>query len=142
MTTSGRMVPTLTESKKELRIFGIGIGVILGLAASLLFWKGKNTHLVLPLAGLSVSTIVAGCILPHLLMYPFRIWSLFIEGVGWLNTRLILLAAFFFLFVPLGLILRIFGWDPLKLRTGRDKSSFWVTRKPDSGGIEKYSRQY
>ncbi len=144
---TGKTVQILIEHKKavrtkELRVFGIGLGVLLGLVTVFLSWKGKHAGLIPLFSVFSVSSILIGCILPRLFTCPFRVWMLVAKGVGWFNTMLILSVIFVLLFVPMGLLGKIFGWDPLKTRSGQDEASFWIDRKSDNGKIVKYTKQY
>lgn len=42
-----------------------------------------------------------------------RAWMVFAHGLGWLNSRLILGLTFFLIITPIGILLRLFGRDPL-----------------------------
>ena len=56
--------------------------------------------------------------------------------LGSLIAPIILFLIFFFIFVPIGFILRIFGIDILRLKNKR-KSSYWIKRKDKIRSLEE-----
>jgi polyferredoxin len=64
------------------------------------------------------------------------------QGIGLFITSLLLALIFYGLLTPLSLVMRLFGKDPLDKRIERHKLSYWVKREADSGGIERYQRQF
>jgi hypothetical protein len=46
------------------------------------------------------------------------------EILGFVSTRIILAFVFFFVVTPIGVVKRIFGWDPLGRRSG-PAESYW-----------------
>ena len=73
----------------------------------------------------------AGAWLALALLYPkalaplYKVWMAFGHALGWLNARVILGIVFFFLVTPIGLVMRLFGKDSLRLRRA---GSYWVVR--------------
>jgi hypothetical protein len=45
-------------------------------------------------------------------------WKMFARKVARFQTNVLLTFFYFIIFVPLGLIYRLFGWDPLESRRG------------------------
>jgi uncharacterized protein involved in cysteine biosynthesis len=68
----------------------------------------------------------------------YDLWMKFAAVLAWINTRLILIAMFYLVFTPIGLIMRLFGSDQLGLRIEKDKRSYWV--KNDK--MINYERQF
>ena len=67
----------------------------------------------------------AALIYPRILAPLYRVWMVFGHALGWLNARLILGIVFFLLVTPIGLVMRLAGKDPLRLRRS---GSYWVVR--------------
>jgi len=78
---------------------------------------------------------LAGLAWPRALSPLNRLWMKLGHALGWVNARIILSAVFFVLVTPTGFIVRLLGYDPLRLRR-RASGSYWVKRgtdwKPDS----------
>ena len=63
-------------------------------------------------------------IYPLSLKTPFIIWMFFGNVMGWLNTRFILGVIFYFVFLPYGLVMKIFGRDPLSRKYDKSLVSY------------------
>ena len=102
--------------KKTLREFGFLIGFTLPF---LIGW-------ILPLIGghsfrtwtlwISIPSIILAITKPGLLFYPYRAWMKLGYILGWLNSRIILGLVFLIVLQPIALLMRIFGYDPLKTK--------------------------
>jgi hypothetical protein len=69
---------------------------------------------------------VLALIAPGVLLPFNRLWGRFAHRLGRINNTL-LLGLFFFLFVlPTGLIIRLFGNDPMQRKFEADKKSYWT----------------
>ncbi len=56
-----------------------------------------------------------------------RGWMKLAEGLGWLNSRILLGIIFYFLLTPIALLVRLFRKDPLQLRRPKT-DSLWHER--------------
>ena len=57
--------------------------------------------------------------------------------IGNVNSRIIIFLLFYFMFVPLGLALKIIGKDPLKKALDKNVKSYFEDRKTDPGSMNK-----
>jgi len=62
----------------------------------------------------------------HLLQRP---WMVFADVAGWLNTRIIMFLLFYFLILPIGFIMRLFGYDPMQRKIDKQLESYRNVRK-------------
>ena len=102
--------------KKILREFGFLIGFVFPF---LIGW-------ILPLIGghsfrawtlwISFSAFTLAITRPSLLLYPYKAWMKLGDLLGWFNSRIILGLVFLIVLLPIALIMRIFGHDPLKTK--------------------------
>ena len=72
----------------------------------------------------SAAFAVASLAAPALLGPIHRGWSWIGRALAWLNVRVVLGAAFVLVFAPVGLVLRLLGRDPLRLRWSREAKSY------------------
>ncbi len=94
------------------RSFGVSVGAVLLLIAALLVWRGRiQTAAVI--GGIGAVLLVLGLTQPRLLKWPSAVWWKFAMILGYVNARIILTVAFFIMLVPLGLLWRVIGKDPL-----------------------------
>jgi hypothetical protein len=117
----------ITKNNHKDRSFGMFLGmmcvVFFGyqyLYAGLLNYTAGSIGLVLLILAFSVP----------LLFYPFRgLMEIIGHFMGIANTYVLLTVIFIFLFIPIGLILKIMGKDGLKRKWDSKGTSYWVERQ-------------
>lgn len=118
--------------KRQLRIFGLMfsgiVATIFGIALPLLLDRPSP---VWPWI-ITVVMVLFVLVAPRLLIYIYRPWLKFGAIAGWINTRIILFIMFYGLITPTGLIMRLFGSDPLRKRFEPDSDSYRITNQPQS----------
>jgi amino acid transporter len=62
--------------------------------------------------------------------------------IGSLITALLLALVFFIVITPLGLIMRLFGKDPLSRNIEKGKSSYWEKKQTISEDVKRYENQF
>ncbi len=120
--SSKKFEPTSSDLRKFAYMVGGVLALVFGLAIPYLNRGSWNQYLV----GSGSVLVLLGTILPRILYWPYRIWMLIGEVLGWINTRIILSVIFFLLFTPIGLIRRLFGSDSLKRKLDADATSYRV----------------
>lgn len=126
--------------RTELKKFGMTMGVAFFVIALLLFIKHKNINPVVAL--ISAVFFMAGIILPRALKPVYLVWMKFAHILGWINTRIILCVIFYLIFVPMGVLIRLFGVDLLDRKISKDKKSYWYKQKTQGLGKPGYERQF
>lgn len=112
--------------KRELRRFGVTIACIASvLFGGLLPWLFGQSF---PLWPWVVAGILLGwaLILPKSLYPLYRAWMAIGNVLGWINSRIILGLIFYLMILPIGLITRLFGRDPMHRRFDKNASSYRV----------------
>jgi len=104
------------------RSFGVSVGLVLCAIAIALWWRGRIVRAELA-AGLGAFLLVAGLVYAPLLKYPSAAWWRFSHALGYVNARVLLTILFVIGLVPISLIWRLTGKDPLARR--RDKWPGW-----------------
>src|SRR5262245_61526929 len=99
-------------TNRQLRSFGLIVGTGFALIALLPLVRGHNIRtwaLVL-----SALLYASALILPRALRGFYGLWMRLGEALGWVNSRIILSAVFFVILLPIGLIRRLLGHDPMQ----------------------------
>lgn len=91
-------------------------------------WQGQSVRYVVLIASAIVFAITMFA--PALLSIPNRIWTLFGSILHKVTNPIILGIMFYAVFTPFGVVMRWFGYDPLRLRQDRNVHSYWVQRNP------------
>jgi hypothetical protein len=120
-------IKNIKSDSKELRKFGITIGVVL-IAIAFLFTKVASTGfscLVVTAAAL----ILFGFIFPQTLFYLHKFWMIFSILLSFISTKVIITLLFYFIVTPIGIIMRLSGKDFLDTKIDKNKSSYWIKRE-------------
>ncbi len=134
-------------TRKELRDFGLVTGLIVVLLFGLFLpyvWKHDIPDIpdfsAFPkwpwiLAGI-LGTM--GLLVPLALKPIYKGWMTFGGILGFINTRIILGILFFLVFLPFGVVMRLFGKDPMSRKLDADADTYRViSEKRDPSHLEK-----
>ena len=105
-----------TISQKRLRDFGLLIGFGFPLIIGLLLPALSGHSFRIWTLWFGLPGLILGITAPSLLLYPYKAWMAIGHSLGWLNSKLILGVVFLFVLQPIALVMRIAGYDPLKIK--------------------------
>jgi hypothetical protein len=112
--------------KKQLRSFGLilaGGFTVIALGPLIRGHNYRSWALVV-----AIVFGLAGLIVPMALGPLFGVWMKLGEVLAWINTRIILTILYYGLIVPTGMILRMTGKDPMRLKFERDVDTYRIVR--------------
>lgn len=121
------------------RSFGLSVGTVLCLIALFLFWRGRPLRAEV-LGGIGALLVLLGWMHPPLLKWPSALWWRVAYVLGYVNARILLTLLFAILLVPLSIVWRLTGNDPLARR--RDKWPGWSTYPARYRDRRHYERMY
>jgi len=90
----------------------------------------------------SVIFALIALFIPFVLAPLNRIWTKFGELLHRIVSPVALGILFFGVVVPTGLLMRIFGKDPLSLRLNNSADTYWVVRTPPGPVAESLKNQF
>jgi hypothetical protein len=125
MTPSDRSMPVTKGPKNPERSFGLSVGLVLCGIAGLLLWRHRVGRAEV-VGGIGALLAVCGLIRPTLLRWPSAVWWRFSKALGYVNARVLLTAVFVVLLIPVSIVWRLIGKDPLarKRRPGTGWSPY------------------
>ncbi|MBL8341498.1 MAG: hypothetical protein JNL30_08520 [Rubrivivax sp.] len=85
---------------------------------------------------------VVAVALPRLLAPLNRVWMKFGLLLAAVISPIALGILFYVVFTPIGLLMRLFGKDPLKLARDQDATSYWVPRAPPGPRPDSMKQQF
>jgi hypothetical protein len=103
---------TAKHNRNEERSFGLSVGTVLSVIAAILWWRGRMTRAEV-IGGIGAFLLVAGLVYSPILKYPSAWWWRFSRALGYVNARILLTILFSVVLVPLAIIWRLTGKDPL-----------------------------
>jgi len=131
-------IKNIKESKKDLRKFGLTVGLALLAIGIVLFTLEKPAAFYF--GGTGSALILLGLIYPNILKPLNKVWMTIALVLGWFMSRVILIILFYLVLTPLGLIAKLFGKDFLDLKIEKNSSSYWIKRektKVDPADLER-----
>jgi hypothetical protein len=124
------------------RGFGLTVGGILLLIALVRAWLYGLGWVQYGLGGIGLALLALGLIAPGSLRGANRAWM----KLGMLLSRLVnpivLLLIYATTMVPIGLLMRATGRDPLRLRLDPKADSYWIARDPPGPAPETMINQF
>jgi len=127
--------------RKELRTFGLSLGVVCLIWAAILFWRGHAG----PVRGFLIASpvlLLLAALVPEALRPLHTVWMPVAKGIARALTWVLLTAVFYLVFTPYGMIARLLGKDPLDRRIDRARSSYWIERKDGPFDPARLEKQY
>ena len=131
----------LDASKKELRVFAV-LQMVFFAAICWWFTHGRPVaQWVYVVMGVSIVVGVVGITAPRAIRPVYAAWMLAVFPIGWVVSHIVLALVYFGLFTPVGWVMRLFGYDPLRRKIDRQADSYWVAKSAqrESAG---YFRQF
>ena len=125
--------------KNPEKSFGLSVGLVLCAIAAVLWWRGRVTRAEI-LAGIGTVLLVTALIHAPLLKYPSAAWWRFSRVMGHVNARILLTVLFFIALLPISLLWRLIGKDPLARR--RDKWPGWSVYPARYRDRKHYERMF
>lgn len=121
-----------SKSPGELRKFGLVMSGALAAVTLLLLFRSKPSW---PwTGGASLVFLFTGLFLPRILTPVEKYWMLFAGVLGFIMTNVLLTLVFFLGVLPTGLLMRLFGKDPLRKGFDRSLDSYWIDVTEDGPG--------
>jgi hypothetical protein len=121
------------------RSFGVSVGAALCVLALVLLWRGRPVRAEI-MGAVGALVLLCGLVYPPILARPSALWWRFSRALGQINTRVLLTLLFFAVLVPLSIIWRLTGKDPLARR--RDRWPGWWPYPASHLDRGHYTRMY
>ena len=132
-------IKSIKTSNKDIRSFGITIGIILFIVSSVLLYYENGSYQLIAI--IASAFIGFGILLPIIIKPIYILWMTFAVILGWVMTRVILSMVFYFIMTPIGLITRLVGEDFLDLKK-LNSNSYWNKRDSSKELSQDYEKQF
>jgi hypothetical protein len=121
-----KRLSTIIESliMRREREFGFVVGGVLLLLSAWWFYRGKFPAFSQYSIAIGGLLVLLALVLPKALVWPNKAWMALAEVLAFVSTRVILALVFYGIVTPIGVVKRLFGWDPLHRRAA-PSDSYW-----------------
>ncbi|MEI8374231.1 MAG: SxtJ family membrane protein [Planctomycetota bacterium] len=128
-------------SRRQLFVFGACWLFFMGIVGDLVLRRGGSLTTATILWCAAAAVPLVGWVFPKLMRVLYLGAAYLTLPVGFVVSYLILGVVYYFVFTPVGLLMRLFGYDPLNRGFDSNRESYWVPRKIQSD-LKRYLRQF
>ena len=128
-------------SRKDLRVFAVLQFVFFGIIAAGAWRNGGAIEVSGIVVAVSATVAVLGCMVPALIRPVYIVWMAAVFPIGLVVSYVVLGLAYFLVFTPIGLVMRLCGRDPMQRKFDPNASGYWTPRSQEPSA-EQYFRQY
>jgi hypothetical protein len=122
------------------RSFGLTFAIVFTIVAlGPLIWGGSVRGWALVVAA---AFLLAALALPRVLAPLGRLWLRFGLLLHACVSPVVMGLVFYTTVTPIGIVRRLFGQDPLRLRFDRDAVTYWIERHPPGPAPDTMPRQF
>jgi predicted membrane metal-binding protein len=138
--THERLVVDEVVSGSSNRSFGFTFAIVFAIVALFPLMRGR------PVRGwaliVAAAFLLAALALPRVLAPLSRLWLRFGLLLHACISPIIMGLVFYTTVTPIGLVRRLLGQDPLRLRFDRDVVTYWIERHPPGPAPDTMPRQF
>jgi hypothetical protein len=127
-------------STKTLKSFGITFGLLIVIIFGFFIPFIFETKIPYWPFFVGILSVMTALVMPRNLRFIYSGWMVFGSCMAWLNSRIILGFIFYFVFLPIGVIMKICKKDPLAITINKNINSYRVTSV--SSNINKLQRPF
>jgi hypothetical protein len=122
------------------RAFGLLFAAICGAVALFTAWEEERFAVGWALA--ATALLALAVLAPPLLGSANRAWRWFSLQLSRFVNPIIMCVMFFVVLTPIGIVMRLFGNDPLRLRFDPQTPSYWLPRAAEDERQTSMTRQF
>lgn len=122
------------------RSFGLTFAAVFVIVGLWPIFGGGRPSLLWVVAAVALAVISSA--FPHWLAAPNRLWHRLGRVLAAIVSPIALAVVYFGTIVPTGLLMRMRGMDPLRLRRDPSVRSYWIKREPAGPDSNTFDRQF
>ena len=125
--------------QKFCRDFGILFGILFLILG---FWQPKlGFHFRFEFIAVGTLFCCLSFIFPKIFIPFAAVWRFISVALHFVMSPVILGVLYFLVLAPVGIIFRIFKWNPLRRNLG-EMESYWIIRNPPGPSSESFRKQF
>ena len=109
-------------SNRQLKEFGVLLGFIYPLFIGWFIPALAGHDFRFWTIFVGIPFLLFGLINPKLLLIPYKLWMKLGYFLGLVNGKIILSLVYFFILIPIAMIMKLSGYDPLRNKNKKQKS--------------------
>lgn len=130
----------ISETRRDLRKFGLTVGGVLLAIGLLLFYFEKLSAIYFTVIGGLL--ILSGALFPKILKHLNKIWMSLAIILGFFMSRVILTILFYLILTPIGILAKLVGKKFMILKYDKSANTYWEKRTIIHKKPIDYERQF
>lgn len=128
-------------SRGQLALFGL-VWLVVFSAIGLVFVLRDGSRPVAIASFVAAAAVPAiGWPFPRVMRWIYLGMAYLTLPIGYIVSHLLLAVVYYLVLTPIGLLMRMCGYDPMQRRFDRDAPSYWAPRQPKDD-TKNYFRQF
>lgn len=127
--------------QRELRMFSVALACLSSLAGLFSFQREASVLLTGTLCGVALVCFLLAWLAPQVMRPVYLLWMILFYPLRWLISCLLIAVVFYLVITPVGILLRLCGYDFVGKRFDSRATSYWQP-KPQVRKPEDYFRQF
>ena len=125
---------------RDLKWFGLILLAFFGVVGGIVWLRSGSLAIPRIIWGAGVVRAAIYYAIPPARKPMFVGWSYLTYPIGFVVSHVLLAVLFFGVFTTVGLVMRLFGYDPMRKTFDRSATTYWV-RHEESADVSRYFRQ-
>ncbi len=127
---------------RELRQFGWIWMAFVTFFGAVAWFKLHNPPLARGLWAAAIVVPLIGWAVPSIMRLVFVGMSFLAWPIGFVVSHVVLAGVYYLVLTPIGLLMRLFGYDSMKKTFDREAASYWVPRSTVGVDAKRHFRQF
>ncbi len=128
-------------SHRQLNVFGVSWLVFFGVVGGIVLKSGGSVLVATVIWGLAGAVPVIGWTVPAFMRIVYIGMAYAAFPIGFIVSYLIMVIVYYLVLTPMGLVMRLFGYDPMNRHFDESTETYWSPRKQDDR-LNTYFRQF
>ena len=128
-------------SDRELLWFGPLLALFVAVVGAILIGRFDLTAAACVLWCATAVVIMLYYLLPSIRLPTYRAWLYAVFPIGWIVSHVLLGLIYYVVLTPIGLLMRVSGYDPMNRRFDSTANTYWIDRDPEVDP-RRYFRQF
>ncbi len=130
-----------TPSKRDLAWFGLTFLSFFGLIGLVVWWRAGSLRAAVILWAAAGAVTAVYYAVPPCRRAIYLGWMYAAFPIGWIISHLVLATVYYLVLTPTGLLMRLFGRDPMHRKFAPQATTYWIPVKPEPDK-RRYFRQF
>lgn len=128
-------------SQRELMWFGPLFTLFVGVLVYLFIWSNFSPTVSYVIGAVAAAIVVVYYLAPPLQRPIYMGWMYSVLPIGFVVSHVLLALIYYLVVTPIGLIMKVVGYDPLHRKFDQAASTYWIERESNTDP-QRYFQQY